>query len=396
MIKFSQYLAEAVSDESKLTHLEHAEDHVLNAGEKGFSHAYHNLTDVHDKLKGKHNNTTVSTKYDGSPSIVFGHHPETGKFFVGSKSVFNKTPKINYTPEDIDKNHGHAPGLAAKLKTALKNLPKVTPKGKIYQGDLMHSGVKSKSNPEGDVEQHGGKLHFKPNTITYSTPEKSEEGQKIAKSKVGVAVHTSYTGNTLDNMKAQYNTDTSHFKPHSDVHVISTQHDTSKSNYPKEDQDKFNEHMHAAVKEFNGAHKDAFKTTAPHAEHLKTYINSTVKSGEEPSVGGYKEHLKNTYTKAIGKLKTSKAINSKQGELDQHLSHVDNNKEHFHSVLQMHKHLAAAKNVLVNHMSNNQTYEHSIAGQKAKPEGFVSVRDNRPTKLVDRGEFSRANFLARK
>lgn len=194
MIKFSTFLTEAVSDESKLTHLEHNEDHVINDGKKGFSHAFHNLMDMHDKLKGKHTETTVTTKYDGSPSIVFGHHPKTGKFFVGTKSVFNKTPKVNYTHEDIDKNHGHAPGLAEKLHHALKHLPKVAPKHGVYQGDLMHSGVKSKSNPQGDVEEKNGKYHFKPNTISYSTPTHSEHGQQIKHSKLGVVVHTAYKG----------------------------------------------------------------------------------------------------------------------------------------------------------------------------------------------------------
>jgi hypothetical protein len=128
---------------------------------------------------------------------VFGTHPKTNKFFVASKSAFNKKPKINYSEEDIDKNHGHAPGLATKLKHALKHLPKVTPKGKVYQGDLMHSGVKSKSNPEGDVEEHSGKYHYKPNTITYSTPTHSKHGQELKHSKIGVAVHTEYKGNDL-------------------------------------------------------------------------------------------------------------------------------------------------------------------------------------------------------
>ena len=41
------------ADESKLTHLEHAEDHVINSGFDGFAHAYHNLQDVHDQLSGK-------------------------------------------------------------------------------------------------------------------------------------------------------------------------------------------------------------------------------------------------------------------------------------------------------------------------------------------------------
>jgi hypothetical protein len=132
MLTFSEYriLSEAATDTKKLTHLDHVEDHAHNSGDEGL------------------------TKYDGAPSIVWGHHPENGKFFVGSKSVFNKNPKINHTHEDIERNHGHAPGLAQKLHGALKHLKKVTPKGKVYQGDLMHSGVKSKSNPHGDVEEH--------------------------------------------------------------------------------------------------------------------------------------------------------------------------------------------------------------------------------------------------
>ena len=62
-----------------------------------------------------------------SPALVAGHHPETGRFFVASKSAFNKTPKINYTHEDIEKNHGHAPGLMEKLHAALDHLPKIMP-----------------------------------------------------------------------------------------------------------------------------------------------------------------------------------------------------------------------------------------------------------------------------
>ena len=173
-----EFIIEAATDTGKLKHLDHVEDHAHNSGDEGFHHAFHSLEHTHDLIKGKKKDgSSVTAKYDGAPSIVFGHHPKTGKFFVGTKSVFNKDPKINHTEEDIDKNHGHAPGLAAKLKHALKHLPKVTPKGKVYQGDLMHSGVKSKSNPEGDVEHKEGKYHFKPNTISYSTKKDSDHGK---------------------------------------------------------------------------------------------------------------------------------------------------------------------------------------------------------------------------
>ena len=395
MLNFKFFLTEAVSDESKLTHLEHAEDHVINAGDKGFAHAYHNLQDTHDVLKGKKTKTTITTKYDGSPSIVWGHHPENKKFFVGTKSVFNKDPKINHTPEDIDRNHGHAPGLAEKLKHALKHLPKITPKGKVFQGDLMHSGVKSKTNPHGDVESKDGKFHFKPNTITYSTKHDTEEGKKIAHSKIGVVPHTEYKGTSLTNMKAHYNADTTQLKEHPDVHVIHPTIDNKKIKYTPEQQKKFETHLHAATNTFNSAHKDFHKPVESHIEHLKTYINKTVKEGTKPSVEGYKSHLTDKFTKEASKLKTEKGKSGKMTELAKHTNHVEQNKEHFNSTLQMHSHLQQAKDVLVHAMSSHQKFDHHIGGIKTKPEGFVAVRNNRPTKLVDRKDFSRANFLSR-
>ena len=139
-MSFAKFLSESVAADDKLKHLEHAEDHPINAGAAGFKHAADTLNAVHNQLLRKDgSNVKVTMKYDGSPSIVFGHHPQTGKFFVASKSAFNVKPKINYTDQDIEANHGHAPGLVSKLKFALKHLPKVTPKGAVYQGDIMHT-----------------------------------------------------------------------------------------------------------------------------------------------------------------------------------------------------------------------------------------------------------------
>ena len=392
MLSFKFFLTEG-ADESKLTHLEHAEDHVINAGEKGFAHAYHNLTDVHDKIKGKHNDTRITTKYDGSPSIVFGHHPQTGKFFVATKSAFNKSPKLNHTEKDIEDNHGNSPGLVTKLKHALKHLPKITPKTGIYQGDLMHSGVKSEEHPEGDVESHGGKFHFKPNTITYSTKQSSDEGKKIKHAKLGIAIHTAYEGHDIENLKAKYAPDLSHFKQHKDVHLIDTQDDAHKTEMSSEHHKAFEDHMKQATKHFNEAPKDFESKIEPHKEHLKTYINKTVRDGTRPSINGYKQHLTDRFTKDASKLKTDKGVQNKMNELKSHHDHVDGNKQHFESTLNMHNHLQKAKDVLVNALSAKPKFDHHIGGIKAKPEGYVVVRNNRPTKLVDRAEFSRANFL---
>ena len=383
MLSFGTYLIESANEE-KLTHLEHAEDHPINAGEEGFKHAFNTLNDTHNALLGKRSKVSLSTKYDGSPSIVFGHHPEFPRFFVASKSAFNKNPKLNFTESDIEKNHGHAPGLVAKLKAALHHLPNEG----VYQGDVMYN------KSDKDVSDSGGSYHFKPNTITYSTKKGSEEGQKIKDAKFGVAVHTAYHGDTLENMKAEYNTDTSKFKSHPDVHVIDTKFDPKTAHYTPDAQQEYHSHMAKAVE----AHNDLpnYDHLEGHAESLKTYINSTVREATKPSVEGYKKHLQGSLQKDIDKVKTDKAKQNKAADMNEKLDHIEKNKDAFKTTLTIHKELQAAKNVLVNTMSNaDYKFHHSIDGKKVKPEGHVAVLNNRPTKLVDRSEFSAANFNAR-
>jgi hypothetical protein len=383
MTTFKDFLSEEASEE-KLKHLEHAEDHVIHGGAAGFSHAYHNLKDVHDRLTGKENATKVTMKYDGSPSVIFGTNPENGRFFVATKSAFNKNPKINYTPEDIERNHGHAPGLVEKLKAALEHLPKTTPKKGVFQGDIMHT--------KGDVRVQGNKVRFTPNTITYGADRNSEHGQAAMNSQIGVAVHTAYKGKTMEDMKAQYAPELNTFKKHKDVHLISTEHPLDKMDYDPKEQQRFAKHMKAAAMLHKATSEDDFAAVQQHQLPLKTYINSTIRHGTNASIDGYIEHLTNSHQKKIGSVKTDKAKAQKSALAQADLDHVKTNRKAFNRVLQMHRHLQKAKNVLTNTLSSNSEFEHTINGKKTKPEGFVAVRHNRPTKFVDRREFSAANF----
>ena len=379
------------SNEEKLTHLEHAEDHPINAGHEGYAHAHATLTGVADKLRGKSSKVSITTKYDGSPSVVFGHHPESGKFFVASKSAFNKNPKLNYSNADIEKNHGHAPGLVSKLKDALHHLPKVTPSKGIYQGDFMYS------KKDNDVEEKSGSYHFKPNTITYSSKANSEEGKKIKAAKIGVAVHTAYTGKDFDNMKAHYNADLSHFGTHKDVHVISPHIKHEDVHFTPEAQNAFESHMKKAEAADKSLQKSGnYGHLQGHTEHMKAYINKTVREGSMPSVEGYKEHLTQHFAKAGEKLKSEAGKQKNTSAMKEHLGNVGSNEGSFKKTFELHHHLQAAKDVLVNTLSGaKHAFHHSIGGNAVKPEGFVASLNNRPTKLVDRAEFSRSNFLAR-
>ena len=67
----------------KNTHLEHPEDSILTG----------DLTVLDWFIEPG----ALSVKIDGAPAVVFGTNPANGKFFVGTKSVFNKV-KIKILP----------------------------------------------------------------------------------------------------------------------------------------------------------------------------------------------------------------------------------------------------------------------------------------------------------
>jgi hypothetical protein len=400
MQSFSTFLKEE-AEGGELKHIHHAEDRPLMHGHAGFEHAHAALMKAHAHMTAGASNSNLTMKYDGSPSIVFGHHPKNGKFFVATKSAFNKSPKINHTEADIDRNHGHAPGLAKTLKHALRHLPKVTPPHGVYQGDLMHH-ADSKSINESVVSYEqliyeakaGSKVSFTPNTITY-TPKSKDEADKIKRSKVGVVVHHKYS----DDMKtASPHVDHENFKQHPDVHHHGAEHDTGKVKHSAENEKKFQSHM-AAAKEIHDTHGhkmyDAIHPKhSGESGHLSTYINKTVRTDEVPSVKGFKEHLKAVHDKMASKVTTEKAKAEKTKEGESQIAHVEKNKHHYGNLFTMHHHLHQAKNALVNSLETHEgKYEHHINGKKSKPEGFVVHHEGQPTKLVNRAEFAKQNLL---
>ena len=133
-------------------HIEHPEDCILNG----------DLSVLNWFTADSH----ISVKIDGSPAIVWGRNPANNKFFVGTKSVFNKKLiKINHNHTDIDRNHQGK--VADILHLCLDNLPDTS---NIYQGDFIGSG---------------GTNSFNPNTIRYDFPDKVEQ-------EIVIAPHTYY------------------------------------------------------------------------------------------------------------------------------------------------------------------------------------------------------------
>ena len=392
MLSFSTFFTEQAEPQGKkLKHLTHLEDHLIHSGHSGVSVAAQHLDDVHNLLSGKSSKSAVSTKYDGSPSIVFGTHPETGKFFVASKSAFNKNPKINYTPEDIEANHGHAPGLVEKLKAGLEHLPKIMPaRGGVYQGDMMYTAP--------DVEEKNGMYHFTPNTITYSTPKDSPHGSAVRNAKMGVVVHTKYTGRDLGSMSAGALDPKTRatFSSHSDVHNIDPTINVNSSNYTPEERAQFLNHKENARRAYAKMKPESEDALAGHGETLEGHINKMIRDNGEPSYEGYLEHLKTKAQKDIDGVKTPAAKEKKAQAHERVMNSVIQNQDHFKKALELHKHLQSAKNVLVGVLAKNNPFTHTLPnGEATGPEGSVIVDNNgNMSKLNHREVFNYANAIA--
>jgi len=153
----------------KNLHIQHPEDSIL-CGDLSVLDAFA------DRM-----NNSYSVKIDGSPAIVWGTNPDNGKFFVGTKSVFNRVrPKVNYTVQDIERNHQDF-GLQSILIRCLHCLPRIGFEGRVFQGDFIG---------------FGGYRDYKPNAISYTFDEVQNVG-------VVVAPHTEYKGATFKEMNAE-------------------------------------------------------------------------------------------------------------------------------------------------------------------------------------------------
>lgn len=386
---FHTLLKESVGPDTHIKHLNHPEDGIFD-GKDSFHYSHNLLHQMNNHLKGQDSAIDhVSTKTDGSVSLVFGHHPKSGKFFVGTKSVFNKDPKINYNDEDIERNHGHAPGLVDTLKHALKHLPKVAGKHGVYQSDLVFGDNQKEHNESG--------IHFKPNTITYSVDKSHPDFHHIKDAKIGLAIHTKYEGepeteHDLNGMAAKPFFGREQLHGHKDVHITDNRY---KLGVAKVNHKQVEHHLGVASKIAQGLDDNAHHAISVHSATLNTYINKTIRDGSDVHLDAYRSHLSDKLMKDVEKAKSESGKAKKLAVHDEAVSHFDNNKHHIAKAFEIHKHMQSAKNEIVRGMNQaDHYYGHSFKGNKTDPEGYaVTDKSGSTHKLVDRAEFSKNNFM---
>ena len=396
---------------SKNTHLEHLEDSILLDGEQGANDAFMFLDELARVFTGvQKNNFKITTKWDGAPAVFCGTHPDTNKFFVGSKSVFNVNAKINYTAEDIDKNHGNSPGLAAKLKECLKYLPELGIEG-MAQGDLLFTDDKEKKKINGT-----DCIIFQPNTITYCIPKEDDLYDKASKAKVGVVFHTSYSGKSMDSVQASFGYDVSQLNDSKNVLVLSAETGQLGSDIllTKNEKSSLDKLKSSSVKSLSNA--SSFLDTV--AEQIKTkdqlvigtrlkiFFNKYVREGKKlPSdtvfVKEFQKYFETEVKKAADKVKTPKAKASKLAKLYDGLGMIKDQEKALKSTVNLYSALQSAKEMFIRKLEKGErfgTYLRTENGYDVTaPEGYVAIQDGtNAVKLVDRLSFSVANFNVEK
>ena len=394
-----------MSNIKQLKHLEHLEDEMLNYGVEGCEAAVSFLKELRKMLGHQENTGFMQTKWDGAPSVICGTDPQTGEFFVGTKSVFNKTePKICYTEEYID---GYYSGdLAEKLKFSLRYFKELGING-VVQGDLLFtSDLKTET-------VNGERLYtFRPNTITYGIPVDHPIGKAAKLAKIGVVFHTHYTGNVLEEMQARAGADVSGSK---DALVIKNDTPMDRVGFSQQELQRFDNHVQKIERmcRIAGPFLDDLVSNMGNKGdakfHISTFIkqffNSEVRAGTQiTNVDETINALVNFYDekmqKELAKIKTVANRTKKCALVYQSENYLLDNVYKFKTMIALYKEIQTLKQMVIDkldHLEEFRTYVQTENGYKVTtPEGYVMHKDGSMIKFVNRFEFAFNNFTIQK
>ena len=402
--------------EDKNTHLEHLEDDIINNGVAGGENALKFLEALRDMLAGNTSKKmSLTVKWDGAPAIFAGTNPENGKFFVGTKAIFNVPkeeggrvgPLINYTHADIKKNHPSGPG--PKLHAALDHFKKLKIPG-IWQGDLLFTSDELGSeNIDGE-----DMISFRPNTITYAVPSNSDLAKKIKKAKIGIVWHTSYSGDSMPNLSSSFGVDANKLSKSSSVWSTDAgfSDESGTVTMTTGETDKFNNMLNMATGSLKKAvpylrvmEKD--RDDYALSSNLKVFFNTQIRTGAgikdtKRLVSEFEKYYNSVLMKKISSVKSDKAKKQYMEIMKAGLKEFQKYKTPLYFVFASYITLKTAKDMIVQKLnqirSSVSSFLKTSDGYKVTaPEGFVAIDHvGGALKLVDRMEFSRANFTAAK
>ena len=166
--------------------IEHLEDLVFRRGTQGIQDALEIVQHATENPK------TTTAKWDGKPAVIWGRKPATGEFVLTDGSGFEAKgyDGLATSPEMMaaiqrtrSGNRDELINLYAQLFPVLESSLPANFRGYV-KGDLLYM-----STPP----EIAGNYVFRPNTVEYKIPARSNLGQRISNSDIGIAVHSMYS-----------------------------------------------------------------------------------------------------------------------------------------------------------------------------------------------------------
>ena len=389
--------------EGKNVHLEHIEAMVFNEGVTGTRNAILFLRNLRNMLSGSSaGSVNITTKWDGAPAIFAGIDPADGSFFVAKKGLFNADPQMYKTEEDIrTKLSGE---LQDKFLVALREFKKLGIKSGVYQGDLMFT----KSDISKEKIKGEDYITFQPNTIVYAVPAASPLAKKIRSASIGIVWHTTYTGDTIEDMKSSFGKgiiDKMKSVPSVWMDDATYKDVSGTATFTKEETANLTSILSQAGKIFQKLPAAALNDIAGKQEfliRLKAFNNSKVRKGKtitsaRKHVSELIKYFREYYEKEASKRKSDKGKEAQLGKMKDLMTYFDKNQKDLIKIYEIVMLLTSAKGMIVsklNQAGSIPTFLRTTSGFKVTDqEGYVAIdKVGGAVKLVDRMEFSRANF----
>ena len=355
--------------------IHHLEDFVLWDGSQGAREAVTALSNINKNLK------SVTIKWDGAVGVIFGRDPN-GEFIF--------TDKAGFVAKGYDGRVTNADDLGAMIQNRAKDVSKAADY-KIF-ADKMKSvfPVVQAATPE-DLEGYykadilyfsqpqlqNNVYKFKPNVVTYSVKADSVLGKKIARSEVGIVIHSKINEQGV----AQNMPEDLEFRGSKllvvppvtvsePVTVDDAALDQVKALLSQHSQD---------IDSVLDRNKLSVMKVSDFAQILYTYVNNKVLKGESDLGRDFVKWL--TMTSAVSR--------NKQGKI---VDYVKQEVKGFNALWKVFVGIQMAKDAVIRQLDSQQSDVTASMNDQPGGEGYVVQTAKGPIKLVNRAGFSKQNF----
>lgn len=364
------------------THIEHLEDLVFS-GRHGINLAVHCLEQMGCHFTSGISTFNITTKWDGAPAIICGKDVYNN-FFVATKSVFTKHPKLMYGEDDVLDYYSKQDDLREKLNCCLRYLPELNIKG-VLQGDMLytHNDLRCKNNH----------IIFQPNVVEYKVPFHSDLGGRVYNSEMGIVFHTTYNSTLTESsyqvdigtLKASKNV---WYRDASLVNAIGAPEFFSESEY-----DRYRQHYNSAritSKTISQKVLNIFEVNETIKRLTKLYINDTIRKDSPPefSSGSFMGFVNNKITKHIEEAKKEETKINRGLVLAEIMKIFHKYPTSMDAMFRIYNNVILAKEMLLSKLNQMK----DIDMGDFIPEGYVVSSKGMTVKLIDRPVFSHKNF----